>query len=352
MKKLEELTYNEYTTLKNMGMLWEFYPDAPDQFHLIKKPKKILVNRIQTPDGTILTSRHVHDYQTHIDKNGLEYMVDGGLEYLRRTVHGNAPYIELSVYDTDPFVIIRQQYERGTRGKDGKEPLHWIALCNMEDDHLKACIQYNEEHGWGKELATELYRKELEYRKELPPYYGCEKHDSLCPDGHCTCKENKVMCGNVDMTHHTKSFIKDPRTFIPKTTNFCEKHDGIIRHSDKKCTCNNKKEGENMKILESIGHKYELKNQETEEVQTLQFIHKEPVYNGKDPNPIEFKTVTDGTTNEDVLKVLIHRLKYLNNKMQCLENEQALLKLEEALMWLNKRTDDRKERNVEGTNKP
>jgi hypothetical protein len=62
----------------------------------------------------------------------------------------------------------------------------------------------------------------------------------------------------------------------------------------------------------------------------------------------------DGVTNEEMLKVLIHRLDYLNNKWQggkfnCRENSLAITKLEEALMWLEKRTANRLARNVEGT---
>jgi len=62
----------------------------------------------------------------------------------------------------------------------------------------------------------------------------------------------------------------------------------------------------------------------------------------------------DGVTNEEVLRVLIHRLSYLNEKwmdgkFRCRENSLAITKLEEALMWLERRTADRKARAVEGT---
>jgi len=111
-----------------------------------------------------------------------------------------------------------------------------------------------------------------------------------------------------------------------------------------------------MKVI-TIGHKYKLDHFESYglpglPVQTLQFIEKVPVKsdNAAAPNagPTELVTVNDGTTNEEVLRVLIDRMQYLNGKFPCRENSIVITKLEESLMWLNKRTADRKARNVEG----
>jgi hypothetical protein len=101
-----------------------------------------------------------------------------------------------------------------------------------------------------------------------------------------------------------------------------------------------------MKVL-TEGHKYELRNFEqdlSELNQRIQFIHKEPAILGRP----ELLTVSDGTTNEEVLAVLIDRMNYLQGKFPCRENAIVITKLEESLMWLNKRTADRKARGVEG----
>jgi hypothetical protein len=110
-----------------------------------------------------------------------------------------------------------------------------------------------------------------------------------------------------------------------------------------------------MKILRE-GHRYELANFENKEAkgQEIQFIEKE-VCTLKNESDTTFSntqlvTVNDGTTNEEVIEVLIDRLQYLNGKFPCRENALAITKLEESLMWLNKRTADRVKRNVEGTN--
>ena len=102
--------------------------------------RQILVNCIQTPDGTKLYSRHRHDYVTYIDKNDKEYMVDGGLDYLRRNIHDDAPFTELSLYEDGAFDILRNEFAWGTRGKDGRQPLTYKVLSSLEDDHIQAIL--------------------------------------------------------------------------------------------------------------------------------------------------------------------------------------------------------------------
>lgn len=94
------------------------------------------------------------------------------------------------------------------------------------------------------------------------------------------------------------------------------------------------------------GYRYELENFENKEDdgQIIQFIQKEPIVEGS----TELRTVMDGTTNEDLLTVLIDRMNYLNKKFPCRENSIAITHIETALLWLEKRTTDRKKRNVEG----
>ena len=128
--------------------------------------RRIILNQIKTPDGTILKSMHRHDYVTHTDVNGLEYMVDGGSEYLRRNINEDAPHEELTVYSDAPFEEIREVFHRGGRGKDGTEPLTWVPMSNMSNSWLLACITYNEERRMGEGFANEMYKKELMYRQE------------------------------------------------------------------------------------------------------------------------------------------------------------------------------------------
>lgn len=57
----------------------------------------------------------------------------------------------------------------------------------------------------------------------------------------------------------------------------------------------------------------------------------------------------NGCQNEDLIEIVLDRLRdFQNGKFPCRENAIAITKLEEALMWLDKRTLDRKKRDVEG----
>ena len=102
-----------------------------------------------------------------------------------------------------------------------------------------------------------------------------------------------------------------------------------------------------MKIL-TPGHKYELASMEGGAPQVLQFIEKKPVFQPANTAPKPLITVHDGTTNEEVLRVLIDRIELLNGRVPCRENSITITKLQEAMMWQEKRTASRVARGVDG----
>lgn len=126
----------------------------------LERRPRLVLNRIKTPDGTIITSYHVHDYVTHLDANGNEYMVDGGLEYLRRNVYEDAPYEEMSVTTEAPFEQIRESMHWGTYGKKGDQPLRYVTVSQMTDGHIKAILNQN----MGAKWVQEILEDELKYR--------------------------------------------------------------------------------------------------------------------------------------------------------------------------------------------
>lgn len=100
-----------------------------------------------------------------------------------------------------------------------------------------------------------------------------------------------------------------------------------------------------MKTL-TTGHKYELGNFENPRApgQVIQFIEKVPTPAADGT----LQTVNDGTTNEEVITMLLDRLNILQAKFPCQENTLAIIHIETGLMWLNRRTEKRKARGVEG----
>ena len=100
--------------------------------------KQIIHNSIQTPDGTILVSRSVHDFVQYTDKNGKTYMTDGGRAYIHRSAHGDE--VSLDLYEGDPHDKIREVFTWGTYGKMGDQPLKFVALKDLSDNHIKAIL--------------------------------------------------------------------------------------------------------------------------------------------------------------------------------------------------------------------
>lgn len=100
----------------------------------------------------------------------------------------------------------------------------------------------------------------------------------------------------------------------------------------------------------SDGHAYELANL-GEGVQTIQFIEKASDTD-KDPAEGALKTVTDGTTNEEVLEMMIDRLSFLQSALPDGRTARALKLIREARNELKSRTQERKAAGKLGTSLP
>ena len=125
--------------------------------------KFIVYSAIKCPDGTVLESKHVHDYVSHTDANGDYYSNDGGQEYFHRTIN-EIPAEDLSLYSDSPHSIIREVVSRGGRGINGDEPLKYVLLKDIDDSWLKAIIDYEELHR-PQNKFLEIYKNEQKFRK-------------------------------------------------------------------------------------------------------------------------------------------------------------------------------------------
>lgn len=119
-------------------------------------------NSLKTPDGTILQSRHRHDYRSHKDTNGKTYMVDGGLAYIRSSANGDEEYLTVTL--AEPHEQVREACDWGTYGKDGDQLLSYIKLCDMTTDHIEAVLQNVPSINIGIKIAM---KNELDYREKL-----------------------------------------------------------------------------------------------------------------------------------------------------------------------------------------
>ena len=124
---------------------------------------QIIRNALITPDGTLLESKHRHDYQGHTDTITGEYLfVDGGLDYFRGSINIVKPTF-LHVTTEDVFELQREAFTWGSYGKKGDEPKHYIKLMDMQTEHIKAILETQ----WQIEgtYVEKLFQQELEYRE-------------------------------------------------------------------------------------------------------------------------------------------------------------------------------------------
>ena len=124
---------------------------------------KIVYNGVECLEcGAVLESWYGHDYKTCDCPNMA--MVDGGLDYGRYGAKDMRMIKTTLVYANQDFEYVRQYAARGSRGKDGKQPVQYVKLMNMENDYLQAVLDYG-----CPEWQRDLIVKEINYRKNETP---------------------------------------------------------------------------------------------------------------------------------------------------------------------------------------
>lgn len=125
--------------------------------------QQIIYNAIRTPDGTVLESRHRHDFKQYVDKNLQYYAVDGGQDYLKRA-YDTFDYVELSLYDTDPIEKIREHFTWGTRGPKCDQPVKYVKLKDLDTLHIQNIIRYIKEAFPDGNFVSNVMEQELSFR--------------------------------------------------------------------------------------------------------------------------------------------------------------------------------------------
>lgn len=121
-------------------------------------------NAICCPDGKYLVSSYGWDYQAHM-VDGVLYSVDGGCNEFT-TRNGDGKEENLVILSDDPFEEVRNKLLWGSYGKTGKEPLHWIRLKDMEENHIDNVLKMIEnDSSRTAKWRRDMMMKELKYRK-------------------------------------------------------------------------------------------------------------------------------------------------------------------------------------------
>ena len=105
-----------------------------------------------------IVSRHKHDY---ITCSCGQLSIDGGSSYLKR--NGNH-YVDTSLSSEDDFDKIRNEFEWGTKGVDGKQQLEYIKLKDMEITHIKSILATQ---FWLAKEIKDIFKKELDIKTKM-----------------------------------------------------------------------------------------------------------------------------------------------------------------------------------------
>jgi hypothetical protein len=128
---------------------------------MIDQEAKIICNKIKCLKCLdIIISHHVHDFKSC---KCTSVSVDGGRSYTRRLFQDPDDYVDLTVYSTAPYRVIRENVYRGSRGVTGYSPLAWIKLSEIDDSYLANLISYCESEG-DTSGDYQYYLKERDYR--------------------------------------------------------------------------------------------------------------------------------------------------------------------------------------------
>lgn len=104
--------------------------------------RQLLYNAIQTKDGTILHSKHQHDFIYYLDKSGEKYILDGGNSY--RRIMGPKDLKDLAVYD-DGTHETRRKYLHWGRNFDKDmnrlKETEWVPIKDLETDHIENILE-------------------------------------------------------------------------------------------------------------------------------------------------------------------------------------------------------------------
>jgi hypothetical protein len=170
-----DITY--YIDMTNKGLYRVArVTNGNDEHFTYKHPKSVIafIGRYENPTLLrnsakclvcldVLVSLEQHDFNSCSCGN---LSVDGGKAYTKRLCKGGREtYKELSLCSDSPHGELRDKLERGGRGIDGRQPLTWVKIKDINDNWLNSLITYCEDLGQYGSIHYLMYLDELEYRR-------------------------------------------------------------------------------------------------------------------------------------------------------------------------------------------
>ena len=128
---------------------------------------KLIANRWQTPDGTILWSKHRHDFVAHRDTITGEVMfTDGGTNYIRASGIGLK---DVCVYSDGTFELEREWVLWGRnydKDMNRLEETEWIPIKDLDTDHIYKILELNIPDSYRRLMEEEIIHRENKILEE------------------------------------------------------------------------------------------------------------------------------------------------------------------------------------------
>lgn len=149
----------EFMTKEKLWIL----PTSPQQVPEKELRLQIVYNAVKCHVcGETIESHHRHDYQTCGCEN--EATVDGGLDYIRYGAKDMTKITKITYNHLDPHDLLRCFVSWGTYGKKGDEPLRYVPVKDMSDEHIRNILNVNHQ---GSAWMRNILKNELDYRTEF-----------------------------------------------------------------------------------------------------------------------------------------------------------------------------------------
>jgi Zn-finger nucleic acid-binding protein len=148
-----------------------------DEAFIYKHPKSVIAfirryedctlvhNSLHCPRcDTTLVSHSQHDFKGCNCPEATRVWIDGGNAFCKRSgaYEGTT---NLNLYSSEHHEVLREKCCRGGRGIDGRQPLTWVKIKDINDNWLNSLITYCEDLGQYGSIHYLMYLDELEYRK-------------------------------------------------------------------------------------------------------------------------------------------------------------------------------------------